>query len=163
MSIVYNAGEIFDMGIQIEKNGRAFYTHAASQAEDPEIAQFFRELANWEESHIALFESFKKDLPAQTDTDALFDPDGDAHRYIKAAADSHVFLVNDDMQVLARECENVIDALRMALRFEKDSVVLYSTLKNSVSENLGKEKIDKLIQEELVHVSLLQEKIGVLS
>ena len=41
--------------------------------------------------------------------------------------------------------------------FEKDSVVLYTAMKDLVPENLGKETIDKLIKEEMSHISLIQD------
>lgn len=55
-----------------------------------------------------------------------------------------------------------VEVLRTAMQFEKDSVVLYISMKEQVPENLGRAKVDKLIREELKHVSMLQEKLDAL-
>ena len=47
--------------------------------------------------------------------------------------------------------------------FEKDSVVLYSAMRSMVPEDLGQNHVEKLINEELQHISMLTEKLNELS
>lgn len=159
MGITYNAQEVYEIGIEIEKNGRRFYLSAAEKAEEEELKKFFTGLADWEQHHIELFEQLKSHL-AQSDD--RYDPDEDAHKYMKATADSHVFLAGADVDKLMEGCNNAEDALALALRFEKDSVVLYSSMKGLVREDLGRESIDKLINEEIIHVSYITAKLETL-
>jgi rubrerythrin len=48
--------------------------------------------------------------------------------------------------------------LDLAVNFEKDSVVFYTTMKKLVPENLGKGEIDALIDEEISHIFILTQK-----
>jgi rubrerythrin len=159
----YNAEEVYRIGIEIEKNGRQFYQAAAEATSDPDIAALMRELAAWEDRHVALFTELAAGLPDGAGSGDALDPDGDVQRYLKAAADSHVFLQKGlDVAELARGCTGPEDVLKLALRFEKDSVVLYSTMQQLVPKDLGQETISSLALEEMQHVSIIQEKLAVL-
>jgi rubrerythrin len=48
--------------------------------------------------------------------------------------------------------------LDLAVAFEKDSVVFYTTMKKLVPEHLGKGQIDTLIHEEISHIFILTQK-----
>ena len=47
------------------------------------------------------------------------------------------------------------EILEMAVGLEKDSVVFYVAIKDSVPESLGEANIDQIIQEEMAHIVLL--------
>ncbi len=81
---------------------------------------------------------------------------------MKATADSHVFLAGANIDKMVEDCRDAEEALALALRFEKDSVVLYSSMKGLVREDLGRESIDKLINEEIIHVSYITAKLETL-
>lgn len=162
MPIAYNANEVYEIGIEIERNGKAFYEAAVESVEDPDTKKFLDDLAKWEGQHISLFEKLQSELSEQENEDNVFDPDNEAHLYLKAAAASHVFRKNLDITDIVAHCKNHVDILNMAIQFEKDSVVLYNTMIGMVPEHLGKDKIERLIEEELKHLSLLHEKLEVL-
>ncbi len=160
--MIYNAEEIFDIGIEIEKSGKKFYTAAASLAEDEDLKKFFKELADWEDTHVELFVKLKADIAK--DTTATMEGEGytdEAERYLKAAADSHIFKRNLDIPAMVKGCESPLDVLKLALQFEKDSVVLYNTMMDMVPEDLGQTHITALINEELKHVAIIQEQIAI--
>ena len=83
------------------------------------------------------------------------DPDSEYRDYLQAAADSHVFTGSTDISKLVAQCTSSFEALDLATRFEKDSVVFYTTIKNAASDKFGGENIDTLIDEELKHIALL--------
>lgn len=158
---MYNAEDIYNIGVEVEKNGQAFYAEAAKVAKDEESKKLLEELANWEKGHVSLFEELKNELPDDVRSgEDLFDIDNDVAKYFKAAADSHVFKKGVDIQKLVNEINDTLGIFKMALRFEKDSVVLYQGMKSMVSESMGKSKVDKLIDEEMIHVSMMQERIA---
>lgn len=160
MPIIYNAGEVYSMGIEIEKNGKDFYLKAAAATSDQDLQKFFKSLADWEEKHISLFQKMKSELSDASSEDntegAVFDPDNEYNKYLKAAADSHIFLKKVNIQEIVSKCQTPADLLKIALQFEKDSVVLYSSLKDLVPEYLGKDKVSRLVQEELNHIAIIQ-------
>lgn len=163
MTFQFNAELIFEIGVQIEKNGKAFYLEAAKRASDDASKALFTELADWENAHIAVFQQLQADLPDMAGDDTLFDPDNELVSYLQAAADSHVFDNSADIAYLVSQCQTTADVFDLALTFEKDSVVYYTTMKKVVPARLGQEKIDLLIDEELKHISILNTKKKLLS
>ncbi|MFP4681837.1 MAG: ferritin-like domain-containing protein [Chitinispirillaceae bacterium] len=160
MSQVFNAEEIFSIGIQIEKNGRLYYQTVADNSSDQELKTLFSSLARWEENHIEIFEKLSSEMPENQKYQNLFDPDDSVHLYLKAVADSHIFVKNSDIEKLALSCNSPGDALELALQFEKDSVVFYSSMKEFVREDLGRNQLDKLIHEELTHVGQITKELN---
>ena len=162
MPIIYNANEICSIGIEIEKNGKIFYETAARRTDEKDFKKFFIELANWEDSHISIFTNLKSELNDKYQEDNVFNNDNEMHLYLKAAADSHIFRKNLDIPSIISGCKSPIDILKIAQQFEKDSVVLYSTMIKMVPEDFGKELVQKIINEELKHISIIQNKIDIL-
>ena len=163
MSIYFNANEIFQIGVQIETNGKLFYETAAKQAQGEAAKKLFQELALWENQHIDLFEKLKLQLPESAKKENLFDPDSELQMYIRATADSHVFVKSKDISALVSTLKTPQEVLDVAVTFEKDSVVFYSTMKKAVPESFGKDQIDALINEEIKHIAMLtreKEKLG---
>ena len=160
MALIYNASEIFQMGIEIEKNGRAFYSACAQSAAAPEVRKLCGELSQWEGAHVAIFEQLKKDLPQSAYGESVFDPDNELSLYLKAAADSHIFVVNKDMASFAASLTAADDILGKALYFEKDSVVLYASMLRMVPEHLGKKTVEKILDEELKHISIITRQMA---
>ena len=154
----FNAREIFDIGMQIEVNGKAFYEAAAKKTAETSMKEFFLELAAWENTHIKLFSELRDALPKAAGNVPVFDPNDEAAMYLQATADSHVFVKNKDMVGLVAGCKGPQDILDLAMTFEKDSVVYYTTMKKVVAPNLGQDKVDRLIDEEIKHISMLAQR-----
>ena len=154
----FNAREIFDIGLQIEVNGKAFYEAAAKKTAETTTREFFLELAAWEGTHIKLFNELRDALPKAAGNVPLFDPNDEAALYLQATADSHVFVRNKDMVGLVAGCKGPLDIIDVAMTFEKDSVVFYTTMKKVVAKNLGQDKVDRLIDEEIKHISMLAQR-----
>lgn len=157
MAQVFNAVEIFTIGVQIEKNGRAFYLAAKDRTDDPVLKNLFTELAKWEGKHVEFFENLKTNLPEGASQQFEYDPDNMIHLYLKSVADNQIF---NDRGNDIDSCRTALDILKKALDFERDSVVLYSSMKEIVPQNMGKQEIDKLVLEELKHVGQLTAQIG---
>lgn len=158
MSIQFDAESIFEIGVQIEKNGQAFYQEAAKKASDKTVSTLFAELAEWENNHIELFQRMQAELPEDLKQDTVFDPDHEMSTYLEAAADSHVFMKSENVSQRIAECTSPAKAINLALEFEKDSVVYYTTIKKVVPDYLGKDKLDLIIDEELHHIAILHKK-----
>ena len=163
MSIYLNANEIFEVGVQIERNGKLFYETAAKQTQEGPAKKLFNELATWESHHIELFEKLRNQLPEAAKKEDLFGADPEMLMYIKATADSHVFVKNKDIPGLVSKLKAPQEVLDLAIQFEKDSVVFYTTMKMAVPEAFGRDQIDALANEEIRHIAILtkeKEKLG---
>ena len=154
---MFNAEEIFNIGIQIEKNGHDFYQAAIEKTDEDQLKTLFRELANWESKHVEIFENLRTKLPEAVKTTDVYDQENLVHLYLKAVADNEIFVKGQEISI--EECDTPYQILKTALGFEKESVVLYTSMKEMVSEDLGKSAIDKLINEELHHIGQLTKEL----
>jgi rubrerythrin len=159
MAQQFNADEIFAMGVQIEKNGFAFYSAAADNTEDPDLKQLFRQLAEWEQKHIALFEDLRLKLPATAKATDVYDPDNMVHLYLKAVADNNVFVKGLTLDPGSLVWTSPAKVLTTALDFEKDSVVFFSSMKEVTMGRTGTVEVEKLVLEELKHIGYLTGEI----
>jgi rubrerythrin len=159
MEQLLTADELFGIGVEIEKNGSRFYTAAASNAAGSSIKQLLNELAAWEKKHIEIFTALRKKLPPQARNENLYDPSDEIALYLKATADSHVFIKNSNMETLAAGCKTAADILNMALAFEKDSVVFYASVREAVAEGAGRAEVEQLIHEELTHIGFITREL----
>jgi rubrerythrin len=136
----------------------AFYETAAKKSAETAVRDLFQELAAWESRHVALFQRLRDELPPGAGASDIFDPDGEAEQYLRDSADSHVFLRNTDVAGLVAGCATPVNIVNLALAFEKDSVVFYTSMKRVVSPALGRETIERLIDEEITHIEMLTRK-----
>jgi rubrerythrin len=153
MFVFGTADDVFTMAVRIEENGLAFYDGAAKKTEDENLTKLFEDLAEMEKGHVS---SFKQLRSALSDSlgEAVWDPEGLAQSYLSAAADSHVF-TKEAAQERLKTVNSSDEAFEMALRFEKDSVVFFISMKAALPDEKGKAEIDKLIEAELDHIKML--------
>ncbi|MEJ5301013.1 MAG: ferritin family protein [Thermodesulforhabdaceae bacterium] len=151
----FNAAEVFDIAINIEENGKAFYTQAAQLVENVDVKNLFLELAKEEENHKARFAELKKLLPPQAQQPTVPDISDELDAYIKMMAQEHIFNSPSGVEQELKKISSVQDALRLAIQFEKDSVLFFVSMKEATDDTRGREMIDLLIKEEQEHVKRL--------
>jgi rubrerythrin len=154
MFVFGTADDVFAMAVRIEENGNLFYTGAAQRAEDPKVKKLFGDLALMEEGHIKAFKDLRSKLPSSFPADAIWDPEGLAESYLQATADTHIFTVQAASNRLPT-VKGPLEALDMALQFEKDSVAFFLGMKEILPDASGKGEIDKLIMAEMDHIRML--------
>ncbi len=153
MANEFNANDIFEMAIKIEKNGAIFYRDAAKQVEEEKHKNFLLELASMEDDHAVTFADMQKELKNDETFSTTFDPDDENVLYLKALADTRVFFEKE-------QPDNTFKSiLSTAIQTEKDSIAFYLGMKELVSTNLSKSKIDDIIKEEMSHIKLLAGKL----
>jgi hypothetical protein len=113
-----------------------------------------------EDEHEKLFTSMRKDLSREESVSDVFDPYGEAGRYLKAMADGAVFNVRKDPSEELTGGESMEVILRTAIGLEKDSIVFYLGLKEMVPDRLGKPKVEAIIKEEMKHVADLSSALA---
>lgn len=148
MSMLLNAGEILGFAIYIEKNGYEFYTEIAKKFEHPKLMAFLHLLAEDEQNHERTFKTM------QSSVSSFHIPEsypGEYESYMKDYLKTFAPKSSETMKALAARTESIHDALELALSFEKDSVVFYSSLKNMVKKE-QQDILDKIIAEEIHHI-----------
>jgi rubrerythrin len=149
----FNAVEAFKIALGIEENGLRFYNEAAKKISGP-VAGLFASLAKEEEIHKATFAKLLSELPPGQPS--VFDPDNETDQYLRMMADINVFKKgSEDIDQALAAVLSVKDALRLAMGFEKDSIVFFVQLKNSADKLTDKISVDRLILEEAKHLRKL--------
>lgn len=148
----YNAEEVFEIAIQIEKNGAAFYRKAAELQEDGSDKAFLEALAEMEDRHKATFEQMKLQVSDLEKTQTVFDPEEELSLYLNAMADSHGGEGNPDILDLFTGEETITEVITTAIDLEKESILFYIGLKDFVPPKYGREKITTIINEEKKHI-----------
>jgi rubrerythrin len=157
MPIGFNADEVFSIAEQIERNGAAFYRACANNL--PSAKDFLLQLAAMEDAHEKTFKQLHKSVSEQESELLAADPDGEAAQYLQNMAGGYVFDIRKKPSDTLRGNESLADICRIAIGIEKDSIVFYLGLKEMMSKNYGKDKIDAIIKEEMRHVTLLSTKL----
>lgn len=151
---MFNADEVFEIAEQIERNGAAFYRKAAGEARDPKTSQLLLAFAQMEDEHLEVFESLRQSL-SRREWKPVLDPDGQTALYLRAIADGHIFDATVDPADALTGDEAPREILRKAVELEKDSVIFYEELKQTVPQGLGRERLDRIIGEEFRHITIL--------
>lgn len=151
----FNADEVFQIAIEIEENGKTFYEKALAVVDDPQVQTVFKELALQEIGHQKKFQELKRSLPAQAGSGQVQDPDRQLGDYIKMMADQHVFRTSAGVEQRLKAVTNTLDALRLAIEFEKDSVIFFLTMQDATDATQGRDLIGLLVKEEQEHLRRL--------
>jgi rubrerythrin len=163
MMFNFNAGEVFDIAIKIEENGKLFYDRGREIIKDTRVQELFKELAQEEIKHKEKFEALKSQLPSSVTSATVFDPENELNLYLKMMADQHIFISSANVRSQVDQIKDAADALRMAIGFEKDSVIFFLSMQDATEGAKGKELIGTLVKEELDHLRRLSielRKIG---
>jgi len=157
MSAIFNAREVFEIAEQIERNGARFYRRAAElTAAWPAAREVMLRLAEMEDSHERLFRDMKEEYaPPPEGEEVLPDPDCQALAYLQEMADAQVFSNREDLAARLSDAVSLDEIYVIAIGFEKDAILYFTTIRKLVPNELGRNRIDMLITEEVGHVAML--------
>ncbi|TAK31343.1 MAG: rubrerythrin [Chloroflexota bacterium] len=160
MGTRFNADEVFEMALQIERNGAAFYRRAAEIVTDRKSRDLLLALARKEDEHEATFVAMRAKLSGPETEPPVYDPEGEAALYLQALANREVFDVGTDPATSLTGRETLQEILCAAIGREKDSIVFYTGLKELVPERLGQGRMDAIIKEEMSHIRILSQEMA---
>ena len=154
MSVLLSEQEIFNLAMEIEKSGKAFYETIVSTAPDEKTKELFSFLAQEEQRHYDYFNSLRK----QTGNLIIQSEEWEEiSEYIKTTTDSRFFVGEDKAIQAAKEATDVLDAIKIAMGFEKDTLLFFYELLNVTPEG-SKSAAKEIVEEEKRHIMLLAEK-----
>ncbi|MBU0497119.1 MAG: ferritin family protein [Candidatus Thermoplasmatota archaeon] len=157
MSFDFSADEIFEIAVEIERNGAKFYRLAADSVTDADKKKLLIQLAEMEDEHEETFKALRNQLAINEKVLATFDPEGEAEGYLRALADTRVFYEKKIDKTSLKEI------FKAAITAEKDSIVFYLGMKDVVPAHFGKQRLDDIIKEEMSHIRLLSNELMALS
>jgi rubrerythrin len=153
---IFAPDEILRLAIRIEENGKTFYEEMSKRREESEVKELLSFLSQEETKHKKIFEEI---LGKLEDTFVAESYSGEYSAYMNALAKECVFTQDLVEKKIKEYFASVLELLDFALRIERDSMLLYSKMKENVIKN--QEVLDKVIQEEANHfvkISTLKNK-----
>jgi rubrerythrin len=146
-----HAGEILDLAIQMEHRGVTFHEACTKASLGPPIVLVFEHLIAAEQNHARIFAEMKA-RPPQVRV---------SEKHSRGVQDYMEKLISDRMSPetkralrIVPEIADPVEAVEIAMEFEKKSVLLYSAL-NRLMGPADKEIIEKIIAEEHTHIHRL--------
>ena len=153
MGNIFAGSEVVEMGIQIEKNGRDFYSTLVDQAWDEKSRDVFKYLAGEEEKHILVFQKIMGSLDKYEPPQIYAD---DYIAYMKSLAGEHIFTQANKGAEIAKKVKSSKEAVGLGIKFEQDSIVFYEGMKKVVPD-FDVKAIEELILQEQLHLKKLIE------
>lgn len=159
MAACFNADEVLELAVDIERNGEAFYRKAAETVAEAEAKKLFISLANWEKQHAQAFSAMRDKYAAERLAQAELDPDGEASKYLAEIVDGKLFDAKAGAAELLGQAREPREILRLALEREKDTVLFYTALKELAAACGGEEEVASIIREEMSHVRIISAEL----
>ena len=148
----YSINEIMEMAIQTERLGYQYYTSMAEKfKENEELQKLFSTLASKEQAHEKTFAEIMDMVSKRGPEPVQWEEVSD---YLRAFVESEFFLGKGKaLPALAMEnIKSVKDAVEFALGFEKETLLYFMELKESIKD---KDIMDGVINEEKSHITWL--------
>jgi len=143
--------DIYDLAVQIEKNGERFYRAALQRPWTSSMASMLRMLAEEELRHIDFFTQAKLKLEEKGEDPEL--EEMGRQMLMGILGDQTFSLKEADFSKI-----KTIDELRRtAVEFEKDTILFYEMIRSFVPDTKTQEQVDAIIEEEKRHVRLFEE------
>ncbi len=154
---VFTAAEAINMALRIEENGEAFYKGLAAKFQDPAVKAVLEDLAVQERRHYHAFMKLSGYV-MEPPTHSVQEWE-EYTQYLQVAVDNALFAGPDKALALADSIADAKEALRMALGFEKDTLLFYYDLRELMRE-ADRALVGEIIREEKAHVRRLAGLLG---
>jgi len=151
MSIQLTGADVIDLAVQTEIRGEKFYREAMGQADRADARSLFGYLAQEEVRHKQVFQGLSPSIVVTEIDPTTWD---DVVEYIHATVDSAFFRQTDAPIRLIPQGATVNDMVRMAMNFEKQTLLYFYTLRDLVQPS-NRPLIDKIVDEEKSHIRRL--------
>lgn len=151
MGVRFSGTDVVELGIQIEKNGMDFYNGVASNSKSKKAIEIFKYLAGEEAKHIIAFEKLLKQIEIEAPAETY---QGEYYDYLKVLSEMNVFTQKNKGKEVAKQIKADIQALDMAMGFERDSILFFYEMKKIVHKK-DFAVIDNLIGQEQEHLTAL--------
>lgn len=158
----FNDAEALKIAMNIEAEGLEFYSILMKSAKDDKAKDVFSQLAAAEKKHLALFEKMYSEIPSPANQVQGYE-DYTVDLYLKDLVDTGIFTKKGEAGRLATEIRTDIDALKVGIQAEKDSILYYTEAVKTTKHEGGKKAFEQLITEEKKHLQKLSELLKVLT
>jgi rubrerythrin len=145
---VFTLHEIYDLAVQIEKNGEKFFREAVKKASNPSLKALFLWLADQEIRHSEWFMRKKASAKTGTDLDEM------SGKMLQSILGNQRFSLGD---VDLDRIDTLERLLSIAVEFEEDTIIFFQMLSSLLDDDDSRRGIDEIIGEEHHHIQALKE------
>ena len=125
-----SAQTVLQWAMEIERNGEAFYRTVAASSQDREVRNLLQDLAHQEQRHYRTFERMLTRAPAAPESEA-----SEEDRLYLETALAGALIGPDKGMERARQAQTEEEAVRAAMAFEKDTLLFFYELAETVPES----------------------------
>jgi rubrerythrin len=147
MPYLLDVKEILGFAVYIEERGYEFYVEAMKKFPEPWATKLFQYLADEEFRHEQVF---KKLLSGEGGVKGG-EPDPEYRAYMKEFVKAHQLGDKEAIHAKLERLATLDEILDLAIGFEKDSIILFSELKEMFAKG-HTAAVEKVIAEEMGHL-----------
>lgn len=148
MAKMFDVAELVQVAVDDEKSGVAFYQALSAKTRHAQLKKTFATLADQERHHQKRFEGMLKELGDYKSPDSYAD---EYLTYVRALTSERAFPDEAVARRQAEQCPDDQAAIALALRFERDTLVLMNEMRGMVRQK-DRPIVEQLIAEEQQHV-----------
>jgi rubrerythrin len=150
--VLLQATDMFELAMQVERSGEAFYRAAAEKVGSHRVRDLFEDLALQEVKHYQFFRSQFESIRGRPLLTA--EQWHEYQGYLGATVHSAFFEGPDKALALAGSVHDHREAIRMAIDFEKETLLFFYDL-HDIVPNSGKRAVREIVEEERSHIRRL--------
>ncbi len=147
---MFTLHEIYDLAIQIEKNGEDFFRNAEEKISDPSLKALFLWLAEQEVRHGKWFMQKKESSKAGSESLAL---DEMGSKMLQDIVGDQSFSLGE---VDIDQINKMEDLLSIAVEFEEDTIIFFRMISSLLEDAESLVGLDEIIEEEKRHIEALK-------
>lgn len=139
----------------IEHEGASFYESLAQHATNEKIRKLALTMARVEKGHQQRFENVAQKLATRKSAQPPDKLTASVREYLLALIDHRIFLDPEQARTLAATLKDENEAVDIAIRFEKENILLLGECREIVRGTTRK-LIERFIEQERAHIRSLQ-------
>jgi rubrerythrin len=148
---MFNLNDIIDIAVRIEQNAERVYARAEKENPDPLLCAMFTKLASDELEHQKWFESLRDQIKPTGITPELEEM---GKTMLQDIVGDRAFSITE---VDLAKIKNVKALLETAIELENDTIIFYEMIAGFITDEHTSKGLQKIIDEETRHVSVLTE------
>ena len=148
---MFSITEIIEIAVRLEKNGERVYREAIGQSKNPELNDLLLRMADEELEHADWFLALRDDIEKTQDR---LQVKGMEASLIDDLIGKQTFSLADVDFSKIKNSKQLIDIF---IEFEKDTILFYEMLKTFLVDEQTILHLEKIIQEESLHIEKLED------
>ena len=148
MGNLLSASEIVEFAVYIEQNGYKFYVETIKKFKEKKFVELFQFLADEELKHEQTFKALLKKTGTFAPPESY---PGEYELYMREFLKTHALANDEALKQKLASISTPGDAIKVALDFEKDSIVLFTAVKKYM-DKANHQAVESIIQEEMTHI-----------